>query len=618
MITPYEYALMSHDCYDRRYDHANEASIPADSHRSEDLIQRGWRAVVPINADNGYHAVIYLNDRKQQVVIAHRGSQNLDSWITDLETVVGLKPGSFILSTIAQALNHPLIKERIEAGYTLSTTGHSLGGFLAQVCVYWAQRRDQAQSYYPDISAVVFDSPGVLDFLAALQSNLGTHQFELSTLNIHNFCPRPTIVNTYGRHVGTFWQLGVGHQLTVPFLSAHELTCIFEGLDPETGYPRRFQQMGDWPHADYSHYASVSHLSETLITEVVKLPLRFLNGLYKGLKQLAGYRGGETTYERLTAGKGQVSHVLKALKNETAQSQFEQIETAIKGHYAPLSGDHSQYQLPLYHFSVQQRKILQDLSDAKRLLRENACGWEDQCRQTFGEESVRLIQAFTIVSPERGRLRRLLQLNEDYFGVMGNVFVFQAQFTRVFTVAIYDERGFAGYLLDCFAKAKEQLKGHTEQLAELRLAMERLSPSNVEFTVTQDFSPLHAGLVAIDATGGDSVITKAQRQARQQEAKAAMADAIENGAHHVVITHDKTSAEKLAVRVPSSQAANTFALARETLGLPSELAQPDSPPRSPVSPPASPSTLLFAKTQGLQPISTQSDTAAVKKKFTQL
>ena len=141
--TPYEYALLSTAIYEDKWGQQKPTSMT--EVQQQYLNSKGWKLVEFISLPNAYVGGIWVNDNTQQIVIAHCGSQNATSWVTDIESVVRLKSGSFVKSAI-EILAHPLVKECQKKGYRLSITGHSLGGFLAQVSVYWSHRAEEPET----------------------------------------------------------------------------------------------------------------------------------------------------------------------------------------------------------------------------------------------------------------------------------------------------------------------------------------------------------------------------------------------------------------------------------------------------------------------------------------
>ena len=369
--TPYEYGLMSKAIYaDNLRLEGADTPLPE---RQKVLHQKDWQLAAFIAPANDYRGGIFVHYERKQVVIAHRGSLNATSWITDYETVIHRKPGGFVHSVL-DTLSHPKVLALRSQGYHLSTTGHSLGGFLAQVAVYWAQRREFKDTHYPAMSAMVFDSPGALDFLKVLQSNLPREQdaVNLKHLNIHNFSAMPTIVSTYGTHTGTIWHLNQPLEMRLAFVNAHRMEHILSGFDPGTEQPKIFRQMTDWPQADYSEYNSLSNVVSKVANETIKLPFNIMNKIYKGIKGLAGYERTDTWYDQIVKNpSGQVQRFLSQTTRGFVPEE-QDLETtlgmALSMHYGAQPQQASEQVIDLHHFSPAVQRVLVDLNlDMARL-----------------------------------------------------------------------------------------------------------------------------------------------------------------------------------------------------------------------------------------------------------
>jgi tetratricopeptide (TPR) repeat protein len=289
MPMPYEYALMSQAIYSENLSiEGTSQPIPKEQQLLQD---KGWRLLAFTPLESGYRGGIWAHHASKEVVIAHKGSQNIESWLTDLETVYRNQVGAFAIEAIA-LLKHPEVLRCRKQGYSLSTTGHSLGGFLAQVCLYFANRDDFPETYFPDMSAYVFDSPGAYDFLKLIGSNLATEQarIDLHKLNVHNFCAEPTVVSTYGQQVGTLWHVSDPRKTKAlfDFANAHRMEIILSRFDVDTGFPKKGVQMADWPKADYSE-VDLSLVKAG--NEALWLAFDAVNWLYKNtIRRAAGFQ----------------------------------------------------------------------------------------------------------------------------------------------------------------------------------------------------------------------------------------------------------------------------------------------------------------------------------------
>jgi hypothetical protein len=265
---PYEYALMSQLAYN-----------PASSLLS-DLTTRHWEEFAAsdqrgLNDELGYFGIAYINHETQQVVIAHRGTDqkgvtqlfNRSIDIDDnLHILQGKTPAQFqnsalrFISRVYARLHDDGLLD-----YAVSHTGHSLGAALAEMSALTE----------PFTSAITFDSPGV-----ALRPPPG-EPF------ITSYLAAPNFINTVNRHPGRVilldgdWQnLRAKHfprlfvALVSPhsFLSsyvrysldAHSMDRILTTLDPTSGQPLRgIDVFGWWPLGVFASFRNYLMPKET-------------------------------------------------------------------------------------------------------------------------------------------------------------------------------------------------------------------------------------------------------------------------------------------------------------------------------------------------------------------
>ncbi len=224
---------------------------------------------------NGYYAAIYINKKACQVVLAHRGSEfnklgellrlNKESdWTAGFRGVLG----GMIVSQ--QAYAYQATKKGVKIakalGYCFSITGHSLGAWLAENGVFFCHK----DFSYPEVKAVTFDSPGSLPMWEKFQSNVVNYEnkFEAEQLNIVTYLSVPNVINCCNGHIGKVYRLfpnitfpswmkrvaklslvkgaysGVGHMLE---------SYILPEFNPETGVPREYEEVLDWPRVQYKY-----------------------------------------------------------------------------------------------------------------------------------------------------------------------------------------------------------------------------------------------------------------------------------------------------------------------------------------------------------------------------
>lgn len=399
-LKPLTYGWMSQSIYsDEPWDAKYEDSNPHIQQARQKLLREGWSLIKFISEASGYIGGVFSHDEIKQVVVAHRGSQNLDSWITDLETVAQGSPGEFVRSALRLADDPYVLALRLK-GYRISHTGHSLGGFLAQVCVYWGNRQLSGDNhlYDPDLSAVTFDSPGSVDFIKVMMPNLPSEaaQVNLDQLKIQNYCATPTIVSTYGTHLGTVWHLrGDGADGRLAFVNNHKLDVILERFSVASGYPIAVRQMQDWPRADYSAYTGLEQIIFGVAEAAIKVPFVLLNALYKAIRRVANRPVVvPTLIDRVVASQpGQVAAFFDGTSRQAGN--WPVVADAIVAsleHYLSW-GEQSVTRLQLFHFDEITQQFLRDVHQASST---SVAGWRAMLEEKYPSTMLTLLAQFTI------------------------------------------------------------------------------------------------------------------------------------------------------------------------------------------------------------------------------
>ena len=202
MPSNYEYSYFSQDVYK---DHSDPPP--------------GWRILRESNAEmgrNGYFGRAYINETTNEIVVAHRGTEfNKDAsallsnmapvphYAAHLRTSLpegdlksdgqigfGMMPQQ---SSSANAFNIQ-IKEAVHSlpnasQYDIHQTGHSLGGYLAQI-----------ESARHSSRATTFDNPGVKIEIDRMLSNgeISPEQYKYAMENIQSFQASDNFVNSKG------------------------------------------------------------------------------------------------------------------------------------------------------------------------------------------------------------------------------------------------------------------------------------------------------------------------------------------------------------------------------------------------------------------------------------
>ncbi|MEL6152914.1 MAG: NB-ARC domain-containing protein, partial [Bacteroidota bacterium] len=127
---------------------------------------------------------------------------------------------------------------------TLTTTGHSLGGWLAQVTAFIA--KDQ----YPEqhVKAITFDSPGAKPMLEQIKPR--NVPLKLDYLDITNYLSSPNLINACNLHVGTVYRIVFErfvNKLGKYTLESHDMANFLQAFDMQTGKALRCVEVKDWP-----------------------------------------------------------------------------------------------------------------------------------------------------------------------------------------------------------------------------------------------------------------------------------------------------------------------------------------------------------------------------------
>jgi len=247
---------------------------------------------------NGYFGTAYWHPEHQQVVIAHRGTdiKNVGALVTDVKGVLfnnyveQMSSASTFANKVVAVLQE--MEQENKASFELFFTGHSLGGWLAQITAFTTEylevkgdkflksvtreeqqqianskvqdSHDITQSYHPH--TVVFDSPGCKDMLSQMADKLDVRlngrSIDLQHLDITSYLSAPNRINTCNSHLGTVYRIFTDlsdmrwKERHTPLynLATHSMDKIVEAFDPATGQVLKddegrlkIQEVVDWP-----------------------------------------------------------------------------------------------------------------------------------------------------------------------------------------------------------------------------------------------------------------------------------------------------------------------------------------------------------------------------------
>jgi len=266
----------------------------------------GWKLLTTayhFGINNGYFGTAYWHPEHQHVVIAHRGTDinNVGALVTDFKGVLfnnyveQMSSASTFANKVVAVLQE--IEQEKKVSFEVFFTGHSLGGWLAQITTFtteYLEVRDShevqegwlaqvidfitihfkdksgtflnklkteqeeppasstvqdthsiRQSYHPH--TVVFDSPGCKDMLSQMADKLDVRlhgrSIDLQHLDITSYLSAPNRINTCNSHLGTVYRIFIDlsdmgwKEKHTPLynLATHNMDKIVQAFDPETG-----------------------------------------------------------------------------------------------------------------------------------------------------------------------------------------------------------------------------------------------------------------------------------------------------------------------------------------------------------------------------------------------
>jgi len=260
----------------------------------------GWQLLTTASnfgMNNSYFGIAYWHPEHQQVVIAHRGPgiKNFAAIVTYLKGVLYnnyvqlASSASTFANKVVTVLQE--IEQEQKVSFELFFTGHSLGGWLAQITTFtteylevngdtFLKRRDREehdplasstvqyihirQRYHPH--TVVFESPGCKDMLSLMSDQLDVRLHgisnDLQRLDITNYVSAPNHINTCNSHLGSIYRIltdlsdmGWKEKHTVLYsLVTHSMDKIQHAFHSETRQVRKdcggrlkIFEVVDWP-----------------------------------------------------------------------------------------------------------------------------------------------------------------------------------------------------------------------------------------------------------------------------------------------------------------------------------------------------------------------------------
>lgn len=173
----------------------------------------GWKLNFS-NIFNGFYGELYFNTENNYLLLAIKGTSSAKNIRADVNNVTfGLKGGEIDSAfTFAEKVRKLILKFKCKP--LLLITGHSLGGYLAQIITYTItycyvddcgtirSREEPSEDFF--IYTVVFDSPAAFKQICSIDPH-DPIKFERLILPITNFVFKINLVNSFrliGPHLG--------------------------------------------------------------------------------------------------------------------------------------------------------------------------------------------------------------------------------------------------------------------------------------------------------------------------------------------------------------------------------------------------------------------------------
>ena len=247
-----------------------------------------WKVVQVIDdsKNSGYYSALYVNEAVHQAVLSFQGTHP-ERLVKDLliEDLQGVLEGKV---TRQQHLAYEATKAAAEyvgrMGFNLSMTGHSLGGYLAELSVgYYYNYNDSikpkgSKYYEKNVVGIVFDSPGAT-------RKLDSFKIDKEHLPIIAYLSAPNLVNSCDKHLADTYRVfpkleewldwkkswnmeEIGYsgissivdndilrisKAIKPLHNSHSLETILRLFDVGSGKPKEYVRIASWPGLNLDH-----------------------------------------------------------------------------------------------------------------------------------------------------------------------------------------------------------------------------------------------------------------------------------------------------------------------------------------------------------------------------
>lgn len=246
-----------------------------------------WEVKFTQSGKDGYFGALYFNPVTKRLVLAYQGAKPSVNWKNSLDNIVEHME-------LKKLEAYKLLKESVilaqEKGYGLSVTGHSLGGGLAELSVFVGKNILD----YPSISAVTFDSPGIIDFIKKYYSNdILRYNGNLAhaSYDVIGYVSYPNIINVANKHLGSLYMLPVQLEIDNNIWSKlvhkseslsnyyqvflYSLKALLIAFEKQAVAPRRQYMLAYplmarepkwWPHIEQLYTTETKEIKESLDT----------------------------------------------------------------------------------------------------------------------------------------------------------------------------------------------------------------------------------------------------------------------------------------------------------------------------------------------------------------
>ena len=307
--TSFIHGLLSSHVYNN-FKVGDGVTFPNVEHQYRNEFLKNWKvAKLFEDSTSGYYGAIYVNHADHQIVLAHRGTlmcpKDLIALDSPLKTDIdGILFGGIVRQQVyAYIATHEACELAKKNSYGLSTTGHSLGGWLAELSAFFCKKDFKCDN----VQTVTFDSPGAFTHMRNARSNVINREttFKMKDLDIINFLSAPNLVNCCNKHVGRSYRLFPNiltiddikskiikklpqflgkildeiikeglqnshfHINGVLSVSGHSLDKLLETFDRQTHKPKKVVKVVDWPKLEHKFEDRANFVNKGSISKIV-------------------------------------------------------------------------------------------------------------------------------------------------------------------------------------------------------------------------------------------------------------------------------------------------------------------------------------------------------------